>query len=186
MMPPYRSRKPSITAICAFTPRHPRRDALVNRAVWCALAFACAFGGVDGARDVAVCSAGPDAAAVAAPAETVRELQAALGEAVRRFETQDAAGVLARVSDQYRTGPFTKAGLREQLVALYALYDTVRARVRIDRVEMVGAQAWIYSTGEVSGRLRLLGSWAVILSWQQELEVARREAGEWRLFGYQQ
>jgi len=53
-------------------------------------------------------------------------------------------------------------------------------------VQMVDGLAWVYSTGEVSGRLPLVGTWVVFLSWQHELEVARREAGGWRLFGYQQ
>jgi hypothetical protein len=44
----------------------------------------------------------------------------------------------------------------------------------------------VYSTGEVSGRLRLLGTPMVFLSWERELEVVRREGGAWRLFGYQQ
>jgi len=123
---------------------------------------------------------------VTAPAQVVGELQAALAKATQRFEARDVAGVLASVSDQYRTGPFTKAGIREQLIAIYSIYDAVRARVRIDEVQMVDGLAWVYSTGEVSGRLPLVGTWVVFLSWQHELEVARREAGGWRLFGYQQ
>jgi hypothetical protein len=51
---------------------------------------------------------------------------------------------------------------------------------------MVGELAWVYSTGEVSGRLRWVGGSVPVLSWQRELEVARRENGRWRLFGYQQ
>src|SRR5438128_1499135 len=54
---------------------------------------------------------------VAAPAPVVQELRATLALAVQRFEARSAPGVLAYVSDQYRTGPFTKAGLREQLGA---------------------------------------------------------------------
>ena len=123
---------------------------------------------------------------VTAPAQVVGELQAALAKATQRFEARDVAGVLASVSDQYRTGPFTKPGIREQLIAIYSIYDAVRARVRIDEVQMVDGHAWVYSTGEVSGRLPLVGTWVVFLSWQHELEVARREAGGWRLFGYQQ
>jgi acetyl-CoA carboxylase alpha subunit len=68
----------------------------------------------------------------------------------------------------------------------YGVNDAVRARVRLDEVQMVGEHAWVYSTAEVSGRLRFVGAWVVLLSWQRELEVARREAGAWRLFGYQQ
>ena len=121
-----------------------------------------------------------------APAETVAELKTALGQAIQRFEAQDAPGVLAFVSEQYRTGPFTKPALREQLNAIFGLYDEVRARVTVDEVRMVGDHAWVYSTGEVSGRVRFVGRWIVFLSWTRELEVARREASGWRLFGYQQ
>jgi hypothetical protein len=123
---------------------------------------------------------------VPATAETVARLRAAVGLAIRRFEEQDAPGVLAFVSEHYRTGPLTKPGLREQLSAVFALYDAVKARVTVDDVRMVGDHAWVYSTGEVSGRLRFVGRWVVFLSWTRELEVARREAGDWRLFGYQQ
>lgn len=123
---------------------------------------------------------------VAAAPAVVRELESALGQVVQRFEARDANGVLTRVSEQYRTGPFTKPGVREQLLAMYSLYDTLKATVRIDDVRMVGEHAWVYSTGEISGRLRLLGTPIVLLSWQRELEVARREDGAWRLFGYQQ
>lgn len=127
-----------------------------------------------------------ESAGAPAPAAVVREVEAGLARAIRRFEAGDAAGVLGAVSDQYRTGPLTKPAIREQLLAIYSLYDSVKAGVRIDEVRMVGEHAWVYSTGEVSGRLRWLGTWVVFLSWQRELEVARREAGVWRLFGYQQ
>jgi hypothetical protein len=123
---------------------------------------------------------------VAAPPPVVQQLQTALTHAVHRFEAGDVPGLLAHVSEQYRTGPFTKAGLREQLNAIYGVHDSVRAQVRIEDVRMVGEHAWVYSSGEVSGRLRWVGTWMVILSWQHELEVARRESGVWRLFGYQQ
>jgi len=135
---------------------------------------------------LAVEQRGAPVAPVAAPAETVRELQGALTRAAQRFEARDVPGVLAFVSDQYRTGPFTKAGVRDQLLAMYSVYDAVKARVRIDEVQLVGEHAWVYSTGEVSGRLPVVGTWIVFLSWQRELEVARRETGGWRLFGYQQ
>jgi hypothetical protein len=123
---------------------------------------------------------------VPAPARVTKELQAALAQVVERFEARDVAGVLTRVSDQYRTGPLTKSGLRDQLIAIYSIYDVVRARIRIDDIRMVDGHAWVYSTGEVSGQLPLVGTWVVFLSWQHELEVARREPGQWRLFGYQQ
>jgi hypothetical protein len=137
----------------------------------------------------------PIAAAVAAqdtapgspaPPQVVAEIQQTLAAALSRFEAMDTAGVLAHVSEGYRTGPLTKAGIAEQLRAMFALHDEVRARVRIDAVRMVGDHAWVYSTGEVTGRLRVLGGTLPVLSWERELEVARRENGGWRLFGYQQ
>jgi hypothetical protein len=123
---------------------------------------------------------------VAAPPALVTELRAVLGLAIQRFEAKDLQGVLAYVSDQYRTGPFTKPVVRQQLIGLYSVYDRVRAQVRIDDVRLVGDHAWVYSTGEIVGRLPLVGTWVQFLAWQRELEVARREAGRWRLFGYQQ
>ncbi len=123
---------------------------------------------------------------VAAPVELVRELNTRLALAVQRFEVKDVDGVLAYLSDQYRTGPFTKTVIRENLIGIYSVYEVVRAQVRIDDVRMVGEHAWVYSTGEVSGRLPLVGAWVRFLSWRRELEVARREVGGWRLFGYQQ
>ena len=116
----------------------------------------------------------------------MQELQHALDDAVRRFDGMDPAGVLAHVSDRYRTGPLTKSVLGEQLRALFALHDQMRARVRIDEVRLVGDHAWVYSTGDVTGRIRWVGSAIPLLAWQRELEVARREDGRWRLFGYQQ
>jgi hypothetical protein len=120
-----------------------------------------------------------------APALTVAELQQTLDEAVARFNARDTAGVLRYVSDQYRTGGFTKANLAEQLRALYAIHDQVRARIRVDDVRMIGEQAWIYTTGEVVGRLRLVGGTIPVVSWEREPEVARREATGWRLYGDQ-
>jgi hypothetical protein len=120
-----------------------------------------------------------------APAPVGRALDAALTQAIASFEARDARGVLAHVSDQYRTGPFTKATVQAQLLALFQIYDTLRARVRIDEVRMVGDLAWVYSSGEVTGRLPVLGSWMTLHWWERELEVARREGAAWRLYGYQ-
>ena len=121
-----------------------------------------------------------------APIAVVREIQAALERARVRFEARDAAGVLAHVSERYRTGPMTKAEVRQQLLAVYEIYPSVRARVVIDAVELVDGGAWVYTTGEVTGRLPVVGAWMTVLSWERELEVARQEGGAWRLFGYQQ
>lgn len=123
------------------------------------------------------------AAGTPAPAATVNELQQALAAATGRFQAMDGAGVLAYVSDHYRNGPITKASVRDNLLAMFALYDTVRAQVRIDEVRMVDGAAWVYSTGEVTGRLRGIGAWTSVLSWEREPEVARREGAAWKLQG---
>jgi hypothetical protein len=121
-----------------------------------------------------------------APPDVVAEIRQTIDAAVARFDAMDAAGVLAHVSDGYRTGTLTKAGIADQLRAVFAVHDRVSARVRIDDVRMVGELAWVYSTGDVTGRMRFLGGSAPVLSWERELEVARRENGRWRLYGYQQ
>ena len=123
---------------------------------------------------------------IPAPRAVVLELQQALAHAIERFQALDEAGVLRHVSDRYRSDPLTKPAIREQLRVMFAVYDTLQARVRIDEARMAGDQAWVYSTGEISGRLRWLGTWTSILSWQREPEVAQREQGVWRLYGYQQ
>jgi hypothetical protein len=120
-----------------------------------------------------------------APAQTVAELERTIDHALARFNARDAAGVLRYVSDRYRTGGFTKANLADQLRALYAIHDQVRARIHVDDVRMIGEDAWVYTTGEVVGRLRLVGGTVPVVSWQREPEVARREAGGWRLYGDQ-
>jgi len=124
----------------------------------------------------------------AAPAsrEVVLELQKALTAATERFRLMDREGVLSQISNQYRTDSLTKAVIGEQLRVMFTLYDMVRAQVHIDEVRTAGEQAWVYSTGEVSGRLRGLGTWMPVLSWKHEPEVARREQGIWRLYGFQQ
>lgn len=131
-------------------------------------------------------SAAADAPGIAAPPATIREIQSALHLAVQQFQARDLSGVLAHVSERYRTGPFTKSGVREQLRAMYGVYDEVRARVHVDQVRLVGDSAWVYTTGEISGRLPVVGYWISVLTWERELEVARREGDVWRLFGYQQ
>jgi len=55
--------------------------------------------------------------------------------------------------------------------------------VIIDNVQVVDGAAWVYTSGEVSGRLPFLG-WVTVLTWQNEPEVAREDAG-WRLFSFQ-
>jgi hypothetical protein len=41
----------------------------------------------------------------------------------------------------------------------------------------------VYSTGEISGRLRGIGVWTSALAWEREPDVARKENGVWRLVG---
>jgi hypothetical protein len=151
-----------------------------------ALLLAAALATAIAASPPAAAVAAPAAEGVPAPPGIVREIQGSLAAAVQRFQARDVPGVLAHVSDGYRTGPFTKPIVREQLLAIYGLYDAVRATIRIDEVRIVGDHAWVYTTGELSGRLRMLGTWTPFLTWQRELEVARREGPRWRLFGYQQ
>ncbi len=125
-----------------------------------------------------------DRRATPASPETVREVQATLARARERFEARDAAGVLAYVSDQYRSGPLTKAVIREQLLGIFGLYEAVRARVIIDAVDMMDGAVRVYTTGEVSGRLPIVKRWVTFLWWEREPEVARREGSVWRLFGF--
>jgi hypothetical protein len=121
-----------------------------------------------------------------APRTVVRELQQALTLAIDRLHASDEAGVLRHVSDRYRSSSLTKPAVREQLRALLTLYDALRAKVQINDVRTLGDDTWVYSTGEVSGRVRGLGTWMLVLSWQREPEVVRREGGVWRLYGDQQ
>jgi hypothetical protein len=121
----------------------------------------------------------------AAPRDVVLELQQSLALATGRLQAMDAAGVLSHVSDRYRSDSLTKPAIRQELLALFTLYDALRARVQIDDVRTVGEDAWVYSTGEISGRVRGLGTWMTVLSWKHEPEVARREQGVWRLYGNQ-
>ena len=120
----------------------------------------------------------------AAPPELVRELRPVVDQARQRFEARDLAGVLAHVSEQYRSGGLTKADVRQQLLAMFSLCEVLRARVRIDNVQVADGVVWVYTSGEVTGRLPLAG-WMTVLTWQNEPEVARREESGWRLFGFQ-
>jgi hypothetical protein len=129
-------------------------------------------------------AAGGRAVATPAPPRVVAEMASAVEQARARFEARDLAGVLAWISERYRSGGLTKAGVREQLAAMFALYPQLRAQVSIDRVDLVEEAAWVYTTGEISGRLPVLG-WVSVLAWQGEPEVARREPTGWRLFGFQ-
>ena len=126
----------------------------------------------------------PAKIAVPAPPEVVAEVGRLVEAARQRFAARDAGGVLAYVSEQYRSGGVTKGDLRQQLAAMFGLYPEMRARVTVDAVDVVDGATWLYTTGEVTGRLPLMG-WMPVLSWQAEPEVVRREGAHLRLFGFQ-
>jgi hypothetical protein len=119
-----------------------------------------------------------------APPHVAAEMVQAVERARERFEARDLAGVLATVSEHYRSSGLTKAAVREQLLGMFALYQELRARIIVDRVELVNGATWVYTSGEITGRLPLIG-WVPVLAWQAAPEVARREAPGWRLFGFQ-
>ena len=122
--------------------------------------------------------------ATPAPPGTAAELGAVVEQARQRFVAKDTAGVLVYLADNYRSGGLTKPDVRQQLLALYSLYEALRARVQVDHVEKVDGDIWFYTTGEVMGRLPYVG-WITVLTWQREPEVARRQGGVWRLVGFQ-
>jgi hypothetical protein len=119
-----------------------------------------------------------------APAGVTAEIRAAVERARGRFEARDAAGVLANVSEHYRSAGVTKAAVRQQLLAMFAVYEELRVRVRVDRVEVVDGRTEIFTTGDVSGRMPFVG-WVTVLTWENQPEVARHENGVWRLIGFQ-
>lgn len=122
--------------------------------------------------------------ATPAPPGTAEELSALVEQARQRFVAKDTAGVLAHIADDYRSSGITKAAVRQHLLTLYSLYEALRARVRVDHVEVVDGDVWLYTTGEITGRLPVVG-WVTVLSWQREPEVARRQGAIWRLVGFQ-
>src|SRR5262245_44789217 len=69
--------------------------------------------------------------------DLVGELSPVIERARQRFEARDADGVLAHVSEQYRSGGLTKADLRQQLLAMFELYETLRVRVSINSAQPV-------------------------------------------------
>jgi hypothetical protein len=116
----------------------------------------------------------------------VEEIRATIARAVERFEARDAEGVLAHVSEEYWTGPLGKPVVRAQLLTVLQIHQQIRAHVELDEVRLVGAHAWVWTTGDVAGQLAMVGQWVRLFVWERELEVARREQGVWRLYGYQQ
>jgi hypothetical protein len=129
-------------------------------------------------------SPAPPTTRFVAPPAAAAEIRTAVEAARARFEARDAAGVLANVSENYRSTGVTKAVVRQQLLAMFALYEEVRARVRVDRVEIADGRTEVFTTGDVSGRMPLVG-WVTVLSWETQPDVARREGNAWRLFGFQ-
>jgi hypothetical protein len=116
----------------------------------------------------------------------VEAIRVTIARAVERFEARDAEGVLVHVSEDYWTGPLGKRALRAQLVTLLQVHQQARARVQLDEVRLVGQHAWVWTSGEITGQLAVVGQWMRLFVWERELEVARREQGVWRLYGYQQ
>ena len=121
-----------------------------------------------------------------APPAVVEEIRAELAHAVERFQARDAEGVLRHISEEYWTGPLGKRAIRAQLLTLLQVHQQVRARVTLDEVRLVGQHAWVWTSGEITGQLAVVGTWVQLFVWERELEVARREQGVWRLYGYQQ
>jgi hypothetical protein len=119
-----------------------------------------------------------------APPAVAAEIRAAVEGARVRFQARDVAGVLANVSEHYRSAGLTKAVVRQQLFAMFSLYEALRARVTVERVEIADGRTEFFTTGDVSGRVPLVG-WVTVLSWETQPEVARREGDVWRLFGFQ-
>jgi hypothetical protein len=125
----------------------------------------------------------PPPVEVPVPADVVAEVKVLLADGIRRFESMDEAGVLAYISERYQSGPLTKPLVRQQLRAMFAAHDAVRARVHINQVRMINDRLWVSSTGDVSGRLRFLGTPVTLLVWTDAWDVAWRENGQWRLIG---
>jgi len=119
-----------------------------------------------------------------APLAVRAEIGAAIERARQHFEARDTDGVLAYVSNQYRSQGLTKAAVREQLLAMFALYEALQVSVSVDQIQTVEGTFWVYTTGSVSGRLPLVGR-VTFLSWERQPEVARREGSWWRLYGFQ-
>src|SRR5207247_5630369 len=118
-------------------------------------------------------SAPESAARVAtpAPAEVITEIQQSIEHTRQRFEARDAGAVLAQVSEQYRSNGLTKSAVRQQLLAMFRLYDALRVRVVVNQVQVVDGDVWLHTSGEITGRLPFLG-WMTVLTWQNEPEVA--------------
>src|SRR5207245_10278611 len=89
----------------------------------------------------------------AAPPELVNELRPVVEHARQRFEARDATGVLEHVAEQYRSGGLTKAELRQQILAMFLLYEVLRARFTIDDVQVVDGSVRVYTGRVVSGRV---------------------------------
>lgn len=117
------------------------------------------------------------------PPEVAAEAQRVLADGIRRFEAMDEDGVLAYVSERYRSGPLTKPIMRQQLRAMFQTNDALRARVRIVEMRMIDGRLWVSSTGDVTGRLRFLGTRITILAWTEAWDVAWLENGRWLLIG---
>src|SRR3977135_3633755 len=79
--------------------------------------------------------------AIPAPPGTAEELGAVVEQVRLRFVARDAAGVLAHLADNYRSSGLTKPDVRQQLLALYSLYEALRARVQGEPRELADRTA---------------------------------------------
>ena len=125
----------------------------------------------------------PKAVEIPVTPQVFNEVRQALADAIARFEAMDENGVMANVSERYQSGPLTKPLVRQQLRAMFATSDSLRARVQIREMRMIGDRLWVSSSGDVTGRVRFLGTPVTLLAWSDAWDVAWREDGRWRLIG---
>lgn len=121
----------------------------------------------------------------ALPADPRIQIKEGIALGIRLFETKDLEGVMALVSDQYRTDWMTKGHIRAQIQGIFTLWENLRVELRIHEIRMTGKLAVITVSGEVTGSPRYIPRGFTVLSWDREWEVARLEAGGWRLYGTQ-
>src|SRR3989442_15942367 len=101
--------------------RRMRLSRAIALVIW--LPVAAAGGALRSATPASATASGAEA-----PDHGVVQIQQALDDAERRFDAMESAGVLAHVSDRYRTSPLTKPLLAEDPRATFALHDHDRAR----------------------------------------------------------
>ena len=99
-------------------------------------------------------------------------------------KTLRGTGQFKEVVAAPQVGPH-KYALRSELLELQQDFTAATPTLRLTmRIQVVDGATWLYTTGEVSGRLPFMG-WMPVLAWQREPEVVRREGAQLRLFGFQ-